>query len=541
MTSRPPTSLFHSKLQMLRHPSWILFAFLLALTCARLVWDAYSELLPDEAYYYLWAQHLNVCYYSNGPGIALSVLVGTSLLGHCELGVRLLSPLLALSTSSLLYFLGRRLYRERIAFWLVVLLNLTPFFNLGAGFMTMQSLSLFFWTAAMVCFWLAVQESPNRLPFWALTGFLIGCGFLSDYANALQLVSVLIFLVTVAKHRREFRRPGVYLLFGVFCLFLTAPIIWNVQHDWIGLVLLSSGNEAHRHFPARLSALFQFVRHQLIVCSPLFLIALVTAFIGSIPRAFRSTKVSFLLSFSWPILLIGLFAIFEHFTEPSWITLGFVSLSLLAVAWWLDVPPQNRILRIVAVVALVIAGISSWVALDTDVIRITGINLSYSSDPSALLRGWKTAAAEIDRFRSAFEQKLGEPVFLIGNRYQTAAIISFYLRDRRVEDPGHPPVYIPESQNIENEFSFWPRYDEFVEPADKSEINSLFSEQAGVNPFINRTALYITDSPDETPPQNLQNSFTRWELVDHFEVDRRHEPVHEFRIFACYQYQTLPL
>jgi Dolichyl-phosphate-mannose-protein mannosyltransferase len=541
MTSRSPTSLFHSKLQMLRHPSWILFAFLLALTCARLVWAAYSELLPDEAYYYLWAQHPNVCYYSNGPGIALSVLVGTSLLGHCELGVRLLSPWLALGTSVLLYFLARRLYRERIAFWLVVLLNLTPFFNLGAGFMTMQSLSLFFWTAAMVCFWLAVEERPNRLPFWALTGFLIGCGFLSDYANALQLVSVLIFLVTVAKHRREFRRPGVYILLGVFCLFLTAPIIWNVQHDWIGLVLLSSGDEAHKHFPARLSALFQFVGHQLIVCSPLFLIALVTALIASIPRAFRSTKVSFLLSFSWPILLIGLFAIFEHLTQPSWITLGFVSLSLLAVAWWLDVPPQNRILRIAAAAALVIAGISSWVALDADVIRIVGINLSYSSDPSALLRGWKTAAAEIDRFRSAFEQKLGEPVFLIGNRYQTAALVSFYLRDRRVEDPGHPPVYIPESQNIENEFSFWPRYDEFVEPADKSEINSLFSEQAGVNPFINRTALYITDSPDEIPPQNLQNSFTRWELVDHFQVDRRHEPVHEFRIFACYQYQTLPL
>ena len=541
MTSRSPTSLFHSKLQMLRQTSWILLAFLLALTCARLVWDAYSELLPDEAYYYLWAQHLNVCYYSNGPGIALSVLVGTSLLGHCELGVRLLSPLLALGTSLLLYFLARRLYRERIAFWLVVLLNLTPFFNLGACFLTMQSLSLFFWTAAMVCFSLAVEPNPDRLPFWALTGFLVGCGFLSDYANALELVSILIFLVTVAKHRREFRRPGVYILLGVFCLFLAAPIIWNVQHDWIGLVPLSSGNEAHTHLPARLSALFQFVGYQLIVCSPLFLIALVTALIGSIPRAFRSTKVSFLLSFSWPILLIGLFAIFEHLTQPAWITLGFVSLSVLAVAWWLDVPPQTRILRIVAVVALVIAGISSWVALDTDLIRIAGINLSYSSDPSALHRGWKTAAAEIERFRSAFEQKLGEPVFLIGNRYQTAAIVSFYLRDPRVEDPGHPPVYIPESQNIENEFSFWPRYDEFVEPADKSEINSLFSEQSGVNPFINRTALYITDSPDETPPQNLQNSFTRWELVDHFQVDRRHEPVHELRIFACYQYQTLPL
>jgi hypothetical protein len=541
MTSQSPASLLRLNLQMLRRPGWILFSFLLVLTCARFVWDANSELLPEEAYYYLWAQHPNVCYYSNGPGIALSVLSGTSLLGRCELGVRLLSPLLALGTSLLLYFLARRMYRERIAFWLVIVLNLTPLFNFGASFMTLPSLSLFFWTAALVSFSLAVHENPNRLPFWALTGFLIGCGFLCDYANAFQLTSVFIFLIAVAKHRREFRRPGVYVLFGIFCLFLAPPIIWNVQHDWIGLVPLSSEAEAHKHLPARFAALFQFVGHQLIVCSPLFFIAMVTALIGSIPRAFRSSKVSFLLSFSWPILLIGLIAIFEHLTQPSWIALGFVSLSVLAVAWWLDVPPQNRILQIAGVVALAIAGASSLLALDADALRTIGINLAYSSDSSGGLHGWKTATAEIERFRNSFEQKLGEPVFLIGNRYQTSAIVSFYLRDPRVEDPGHPPVYIPESQNIENEFSFWPRYDEFVEPADKSEINSLFSEQSGVNPFINRTAHYITDSPDETPPQNLQNSFTRWELVDHFQVNRRNEPSHEFRIFACYQYQTLPL
>jgi len=541
MTSQSPASLFRLNLQMLRRPGWILFAFLLVLTCARFVWNAHSELLPEEAYYYLWAQHPNVSYYSSGPGIALSVLGGTSLLGRCELGVRLLSPLLALGTSLLLYFLARRLYRERIAFWLVVVLNLTPLFNFEASFMTMAPLSLFFWTAAMVSFSLAVHEIPNRLPFWTLTGFLIGCGFLCDYANAFQLISVLIFLITVVKQRREFRRPGIYILFGIFCLFLAPLIIWNMQHDWIGLVPLSSNMEPHKHLPARFSALFQFVGHQLIVCSPLFFIAMLAALIGSIPRAFRSSKVCFLLSFSWPILLIGLIAVFEHLTQPAWFALGCVSLSLLAVAWWLDVPPQNRLLRIAAVVALVTAGAGSLLALDTDVLRTIGINLSYSSDPSAGLRGWKTATGEIERFRSAFERKLGEPVFLIGNRYETSAIVSFYLREPRAEDPGHPPVYIPESQNIENEFSFWPRYDEFVEPADKSEINSLFSEQSGVNPFINRTALYITDAPDETPPQNLQNSFTRWELVDHFQVNRRNEPLHEFRIFACYQYQTLPL
>jgi 4-amino-4-deoxy-L-arabinose transferase-like glycosyltransferase len=541
MTSPSPTLLSRLKLQMLRRTSWILFAFLLALTGVRLVWAANCELLPDEAYHYLWAQHPSVCYYSNGPGIAFSILLGTSIFGRCELGVRFLSPWLALGTSFLLYFLARRLYRERIAFWLAVLLNLTPFFNLAAGFITMESLSLFFWTAAMVSFFVATQETPNRLPFWALTGFLVGCGFLCDYANTFQLVSVLVFLVTARKHRREFRRPGVYILFGVFCLFLAAPIIWNVQHDWIGLVPLSSEVGTHTHLPARLSAVCQYLGHLLIVCSPLFFIALIAALIGSAPRAFRSSKVSFLLSFSWPILLIGLVSIFEHLTQPPWITLGLISLSLLAVAWWIDVPPPSRLLRIAGLIALVMAGGSSLVALNPDVLRLVGIPVSDSADSSALLHGWKTATAEIERFRNEFERKLGEPVFLIGNRYQTSAIVSFYLRDPRPEDPGHPPVYIPESQNIENEFSFWPRYDEFVEPADKSEINSLFSEQSGVNPFINRTALYLTDSPDETPPQNLQNSFTRWELVDHFQVNRRNEPVHEFRIFACYQYQTLPL
>jgi len=537
--SRSPTSLFRLNLHALRRTSWILFLFLIVLTCVRLVWGACSELLPDEAYYYLWAQHPSVGYYSGGPGIAFSILAGTSIFGRCEFGVRLLSPLLALGTSLLLYFLARRLYRERIAFWLVITINLTPLFNFTACFMTMTPLSLFFWTAAMVCFSLAVHESPNRLPFWALTGFLIGCGFLCDYANAFQLTSVLIFLVTVAKNRREFRRPGVYVGFGIFCLFLAPPIIWNVQHDWIGLVPLSSEIEPHKHLPARFSALFQFIGHQLVLCSPLFWVGMAAALVGSIPRAFRNSKVAFLLSFSWPILVAGLIVVFGHLTQPSWIALGFISLSLLAVVWWLDVPPQNRILRVAAVVALVVAGVSSWLALDTDILQITGINL-YSTDPSGLY-GWKTATAEIERFRSGFEQKLGEPVFLIGNKYQTASMVSFYLRDAKVEDPGHPPVYIPESQNIENEFSFWHRYDEFVEPADKSEINSLFSEQSGVNPFINRTALYITDSPEETPPQNLQNSFTRWELVDHFQVNRRHEPLHEFRIFACYQYQTLPL
>ena len=521
--------------------SWILVLFLVALTVARLVIAAHSELSPDEAYYDLWAQHPDVYYYSGGPVVALAILAGTTLFGHSELGVRLFSPLLALGTSLILYFLARNLFRERVAFWSVVALNLTPIFNIDALVMTTDALSIFFWTAALACFWSAVQQSPRHLWLWAISGILIGCGFLSNYANAVELISVLIFLVAVPRHRPEFRRPGIYILLICFALSLLPPLIWNWRHDWIGLANLSSQTGFYKRLSFHVSAFARFVGDHLILYSPLFFGALVVGLFGSIPRVFRSSKVCFLLTFSLPILLIYSALAFGRSAQPSWTIIGFISLSLLAVAWWHNTSLPRRVTSIVAVTGLVLAGAMSLLTLDTDLLRIAGIKIPYSQDASSFVHGWKTAAEEIQRLRVAFEEKIGEPVFLIGNRYQTAAIVSFYLPDPRAEDPGHPPVYIPESQDIANEFAFWPRYDEFVEPADKSEVNSLFTEQTGVNQFINRTALYVTDYPEDTPPQNLQNSFTRWELVGLFQVDRRNAPLREFRVFACYQYQTLPL
>ena len=79
------------------------------------------------------------------------------------------------------------------------------------------------------------------------------------------------------------------------------------------------------------------------------------------------------------------------------------------------------------------------------------------------LRGWKSATEAIEKLRTDIETQLGQPVFLIADERDRASEISFYLKDKRTEGPGHPPVYIVESQDMGNQFSFWPRYDEFVE------------------------------------------------------------------------------
>ena len=136
--------------------------------------------------------------------------------GPTEFGVRFFSPLLGFCTSLLVYLLGRKLSREKVAFWSVVGLNLLPLFNVESVLMTVDSLSLFFWAAALYLFWLAIERSPRFSIFWPVTGVVIGLGFLCKYENALELVSILLFLLVVPKYRSELRRPNFYLLLLCF-------------------------------------------------------------------------------------------------------------------------------------------------------------------------------------------------------------------------------------------------------------------------------------------------------------------------------------
>jgi Dolichyl-phosphate-mannose-protein mannosyltransferase len=520
---------------------YLLIGFLLVLTGIRWWFAANIELSADESYYYLWAQHPDVSYYSKGPGVALAILAGTSLFGPTEFGVRFLSPLLALGTSVFVYLLGYKLFREKVAFWSVIILNLLPVFNVESVLMTVNSLSIFFWSAALYVFWLSIERSPKFSIFWPLTGVLVGMGFLCKFENAFQLFSILFFLCVVPKYRNELRRPNLYVLLLGFLLFLLPPIIWNLKHDWIGLAQLFAHGDLNGRLIIRPSHLAESFGVQLAIYSPLLWLGFLVALFGSIRKSFLNSKICFLLTFGWPLLLVYTILVLNQAGEPGWTSLAFVSLGILATHFWLHILQKRRFVGALGAVALILSGLLASLAMNTDLVRTIGVSLPYGLDLNSRLHGWKTLAETVDKFRANFEGKIGAKVFLIGDKYQTSSLLSFYLKDKRVEGPGHPPVYIPESQDLENEFSFWPRYDEFVEADPSAKRDTTFSEESGINPFMDRTALYITDSPEASPPQNLQSAFTRWELLAVYELDRKHLPLRQIRVFACYQYQTLPL
>ena len=151
-------------------------------------------------------------------------------------------------------------------------LNLLPLFNIDSVLLTIDSLSIFFWAAALYLFWLAIERSPGFSIFWPATGAVIGLGFLCKYENALELVSILLFLLVVPKYRSELKRPNLYILLLCFAPFLAPPILWNLQHDWLGFDQLTNQALLNVLLTIRLSHLSESFGLQLALYSPLLLL-----------------------------------------------------------------------------------------------------------------------------------------------------------------------------------------------------------------------------------------------------------------------------
>src|SRR6202048_3239243 len=97
-----------------------------ALVALRLAAAAWTPLTFDEAYYWMWSKHLAGGYYDHPPMVAFLIRLGTMIAGDTELGVRLVSILLALPMSWAVYQAAAVLFGgRRVAATSAVLLNVT--------------------------------------------------------------------------------------------------------------------------------------------------------------------------------------------------------------------------------------------------------------------------------------------------------------------------------------------------------------------------------------------------------------------------------
>jgi 4-amino-4-deoxy-L-arabinose transferase-like glycosyltransferase len=206
-----------------------------ALVLLRLVGAAWTPLTFDEAYYWIWSKHLAFGYYDHPPGVALVIRLGTMIAGDTELGVRLISILLALPMSFAVYRTAVILFGgQRVAATATILLNVTLMAAVGTLIVTPDSPLLV--ASSFVLFFLAKVLETGRGAWWLAVGAAAGLALLSKYTAMFFGPAILIWLASVPKLRRWLISPWLYLGGFVALIVFSPVILWNADHQWVSFI-----------------------------------------------------------------------------------------------------------------------------------------------------------------------------------------------------------------------------------------------------------------------------------------------------------------
>jgi dolichol-phosphate mannosyltransferase len=208
--------------------AWLIIAYMLLL---RILYLGILNVIPEEAYYWNYGQHLDWGYLDHPPMVGWLSRLGTMLLGHNEFGVRLFALVSWCATAWFAYRFAFDRYGKKAALGVVVMLSTLPFF-IGVGSLMMPDAPLTAcWAGAL--FFLHRALFSDKANAWYGVGICLGLGLLSKYTMGLLVPVTFIFILWDGKSRHWLTRPQPYLSLVIAALLFSPVIWWNAHHEWI--------------------------------------------------------------------------------------------------------------------------------------------------------------------------------------------------------------------------------------------------------------------------------------------------------------------
>lgn len=201
--------------------AWKIFAIILVVN---LIQAAFSPLLNDEPYYWLYAQYPAWGYLDHPPLVALMVKIGSMLLPG-EIGARLLFVIMGSFTYFFTYLLIEGETDKPINYKLVCLLLFSSFFLNLYSFLSLPDTPLLFFAVLFLYTYrkyLAQDTLLNALAMGVVTTLLL-------YA---KYHGVLLIGFTVLSNLKLFTRKSFYLVMVLTAVLLIPHIMWQLQNDY---------------------------------------------------------------------------------------------------------------------------------------------------------------------------------------------------------------------------------------------------------------------------------------------------------------------
>ncbi len=420
--------------------------FLVYFCLLRIVFWGGSFPNPDEAYYWLWGQHLDWSYYDHPPLQAWIQGLFTAILGRSIWVLRLPNLL----SNALLLFtywrINKYLYGKyaRHSWWLLVSLLLSSplyFFFLALSWPDHLLIDFCLVAGYLLVRFLDGYVRDGRGESWQLygVGVALGLASLCKYSAVFIDLSCLLLVVAHPKLRLLLRDRRFYITLGIMGMALLPIVIWNIQNDF----------QSFRFYAAR--TLDPAISNSSLHFNPLELVNFLLvscAFLSpthcwAMVRVWRSPDLGRLTTF-YPQLASWTFAV------PT-VSLMAISLTSVAYYYWNII----AYLMLLALLPIAYLKMPQFVAADPDrmpqirqsalfwsgqvygliftiaiVIHTTVMPLSVlvtddvNTDPdSRMLFGWTEVATAATKVAAEFDSR---PLFLATD-YRSASALAYQL------------------------------------------------------------------------------------------------------------------
>ncbi len=203
----------------------VAYSLLLRLSLAGLV-----NLLPEEAYYWLYSRHPDIGYLDHPPMVSWLIGLSTLLLGKSELAVRGPALVLWLVMAGFIYALTRRQFDKSTALRALLLCATLPIYFLTGLLMTPDAPLYACWAGTLYFSYRVLVEDEPRA--WWGVGLLLGLGLLSKYSIALLGMSGVAFMLLDRQARRWWLTPWPYVAAVLAAVVFAPVLLWNAEHQW---------------------------------------------------------------------------------------------------------------------------------------------------------------------------------------------------------------------------------------------------------------------------------------------------------------------
>jgi hypothetical protein len=368
----------------------------------------YTQLIDDEAYYWVFSNQLDFGYFDHPPMVALFVKIGY-LLFENELGVRLLTVFSQVVFLRIVWSFIQHSNKEKYVWLFFLIAASIPMFQVY-GFITTPDVPLLLFGAIVLWTYRAYLKSPSFTNI-LLFGIAAGALMYSKYHGAFLIIAIILSNLKLLKQYQ-------FYIVGTIALMLFLPhMLWQLEHDFVSFQYHLFDRVKVRSF----RFIFENLLNQFLVYNPLLWFIFVPALIfhwkttiksniTTPENQFQKTLMVVFLTFSGLCLL---FSFRLQRIEPHWTVVFVIPLIVFTFQFLAQSNQQKNLKRFKYIAAITIT-------------LFFGARMFFIQGKSLLTGSTYMAKTEIQEFEKLAN---GKPIIALNN-YQYSSLLAFYGKNK---------------------------------------------------------------------------------------------------------------